>query len=140
MRAVEQVLPTVDAPDCGFPSISVQVCASACCAPSPTAGLVTRHPLTLTPAPPAQTLHEALTHGPHAFGLARCIVVDARYGFEYRGGHVRGALNLTTPEEIERWVVVRRGAQGCACAMQLPLTRAPLPLSQLSGRGKRGRH
>ena len=47
-------------------------------------------------------MRDLLNHGPAAFSLHRFLVVDARYSFEFEGGHIPGALNLTTPEECDR--------------------------------------
>ncbi|EFN57871.1 hypothetical protein CHLNCDRAFT_141868 [Chlorella variabilis] len=81
-------LPTVDQPDCGFPAIT------------------------------AKTMRDLLTHGAAAFGLDDFAVVDCRYDYEFQGGHLPGALHLTTPEEVSAFLAQPRacssaGADDC---------------------------
>ncbi|PRW56701.1 kinesin K39 isoform B [Chlorella sorokiniana] len=67
---LQHVLPTVENPDCGFPAIT------------------------------ARTMRDLLAHGAAAFGLSGFVVVDCRYEYEHKGGHLPGALHLTTPDEL----------------------------------------
>lgn len=36
------------------------------------------------------------------------LIVDCRYGYEYKGGHIQGAVNITSPEELEDLLVKNR--------------------------------
>ena len=38
-----------------------------------------------------QTMRDLLTHGAAAFGLSGFVVVDCRYEYEHKGGHLPGA-------------------------------------------------
>ena len=40
--------------------------------------------------------------GSHAQMYDKLVIVDCRYDFEYRGGHIRGAVNLQS-EELSRF-------------------------------------
>lgn len=42
-----------------------------------------------------------------SYGLERCIVVDCRYGYEYAGGCIQGAVSINTPDDMDRWVGVQ---------------------------------
>ncbi|KAL4444376.1 hypothetical protein ABPG75_012113 [Micractinium tetrahymenae] len=76
--AMQHALPTVDRPDCGFPSVSVR------------------------------TMRDLLLHGAAAFGLSDYVVVDCRYAYEHQGGRLPGAVHLTTPEELASFLAVPR--------------------------------
>jgi rhodanese-related sulfurtransferase len=30
------------------------------------------------------------------------MVIDCRFDYEYKGGHIKGAVNIRSPEELER--------------------------------------
>jgi len=36
------------------------------------------------------------------------LVIDCRYEYEYKGGHIRGAVNITSPEDLETLLVKNR--------------------------------
>ena len=48
----------------------------------------------------AETLADVLK-GDFKDVIERCIIVDARYPYEFQQGHIRGALNLYTPDHID---------------------------------------
>lgn len=51
----------------------------------------------------ARTLADLLNTISREEFLERYILVDCRYPFEYNGGHIRGALNLYNPADIEQF-------------------------------------
>ncbi|KAL4858661.1 M-phase inducer phosphatase 2 [Chlorella vulgaris] len=83
----QHVLPTVDQPDCSFPAIT------------------------------ATTMRDLLVHGAPAFGLDGFVVVDCRHAYEFDGGQLPGAVQLTTPEAIQGFLAQAHGVKaGCAPA------------------------
>jgi len=34
--------------------------------------------------------------------IKKVYIIDCRFGYEYEGGHIRGALNLMTNQDVER--------------------------------------
>lgn len=80
------------------------------------------HPLPTTPAHPANSSHpspvpalprlqtaaDLVTSQGASYGLERCIVVDCRYGYEYAGGCIQGAVSINTPDDMDRWVGVNQ--------------------------------
>jgi rhodanese-related sulfurtransferase len=54
------------------------------------------------------------------------IVIDCRFEYEYKGGHIAGAVNLPTPEALERHLL--RDGEGAYAA-----TQAKLPPPSKSG-------
>lgn len=62
-------IPTVDNPDIGLPSITPEVLAAL------------------------------LQRGPQGFGLQHLVLIDARYEYEYHGGHIVGARHHTRPTD-----------------------------------------
>jgi rhodanese-related sulfurtransferase len=34
---------------------------------------------------------------------AELFIVDCRFSYEYEGGHIKGAINVKTPEELEKF-------------------------------------
>ncbi|KAK6464293.1 hypothetical protein DFJ63DRAFT_333865 [Scheffersomyces coipomensis] len=45
-------------------------------------------------------LHKILK-GEHKNAFDKCIVVDCRFDYEFEGGHINGAINISTKEQIE---------------------------------------
>lgn len=58
-----------------------------------------------------------LLDGQHAASVARLIVVDARYPYEYLGGHVPGAVNVSGLEAAERFLFSREMLEGTGRAV-----------------------
>ena len=42
----------------------------------------------------ASTVHDLLV------GMEECLVIDCRFPYEYEGGHVQGAINVNTPDQL----------------------------------------
>ncbi|KAK6205325.1 uncharacterized protein RJT21DRAFT_102049 [Scheffersomyces amazonensis] len=40
--------------------------------------------------------------GEHKNAFDKCVIVDCRFDYEFEGGHIDGALNISTKEEIEK--------------------------------------
>jgi len=38
----------------------------------------------------------------------RYIIIDCRYGYEYQGGHIEGAINVETVEDLEKLLIKNR--------------------------------
>lgn len=51
-----------------------------------------------------RTLHQLLT-GAYQGPITNFLVIDCRYPYEYEGGHIRGAVNLWTNEEIMNYLL-----------------------------------
>ncbi|KAG8803909.1 cell division cycle- protein [Serendipita sp. 399] len=64
---------------------------------------------------------QALLSGAYDAQIATYTVIDCRFGFEYEGGHIRGAINLNKEEEIERVL------------FELAMKEGRLPVSSQSG-------
>lgn len=50
--------------------------------------------------PPMMTPDELSAHMQDEGGYDAIVVVDARYNYEYEGGHITGAKHFTKPEEL----------------------------------------
>jgi len=43
-----------------------------------------------------------LVRGEHSAKFNRVIIVDCRFDYEYKGGHIRGSINLVSQDDIEK--------------------------------------
>ncbi|NXQ91890.1 MPIP1 phosphatase, partial [Nyctibius grandis] len=43
--------------------------------------------------------------GKFASSIEECVIIDCRYPYEYEGGHIKGAVNLHTEEEVENYLL-----------------------------------
>ena len=39
--------------------------------------------------------------GAYASHMNEVIIIDARFSYEYKGGHIKGAVNVTNPADLE---------------------------------------
>lgn len=46
-----------------------------------------------------------LLEGKYASLIPRFVVIDCRFKWEYEGGHIRGAINLQTAEEVDQFLL-----------------------------------
>lgn len=46
-----------------------------------------------------------LLEGKYASLIPRYVIIDCRFKWEYDGGHIRGAINLPTVEDVEAFLL-----------------------------------
>ncbi|XP_069501986.1 M-phase inducer phosphatase 1 isoform X5 [Ambystoma mexicanum] len=44
---------------------------------------------------------ESVLNGKFQASIDRCLIIDCRYPYEYEGGHIKGAVNLHTEQDVE---------------------------------------
>ena len=86
------------------------------------------------------TLH-GLISGAFDAQIDSYLVIDCRFGFEYEGGHIGGAINLNKDEDIERFLfdeVISRGQLPAPCVSGQPGLRPPILVFHCEFSAKRG--
>lgn len=84
---------------------------------------------------------QALLSGAFDAQIASYKVIDCRFGYEYDGGHIKGALNLNKDEDIERFLfdeVSRQGELPPPSQSGTPGFRQPILVFHCEFSAKRG--
>ena len=87
------------------------------------------------------TTMQALLSGAYNAHIASYQIVDCRFGFEYGGGHIKGAINLNKEEDIERFLLdeaAKRGKLPPPSQSGMPGVRQPVLVFHCEFSAKRG--
>ncbi|CAG7845963.1 SubName: Full=Related to tyrosine phosphatase-Cryptococcus neoformans var. neoformans {ECO:0000313/EMBL:CCA71084.1} [Serendipita indica DSM 11827] len=87
------------------------------------------------------TTMQALLSGAYDAHIASYQIIDCRFGFEYEGGHIRGAINLNKEEDIERFLfeeAAKRGRLPPPSQSGTPGVRQPILIFHCEFSAKRG--
>lgn len=87
------------------------------------------------------TTMQALLSGAYDAHIASYQIIDCRFGFEYEGGHIRGAINLNKEEDIERFLfeeAAKRGRLPPPSQSGTPGVRQPILVFHCEFSAKRG--
>ena len=66
-----------------------------------------------------------LLDGKYDDQFVKTLIIDCRYPYEYAGGHIPGAVNVNTPDAIERLLLMDRPALDCSTEHHLNSSMVP---------------